>query len=150
MAAAARGEEEPEQPKAENKEEGNPELDAMAAAARGPAVAARIELEGTGKAPDAKGRIEVGADGTARLSATKLPPPSEMGAQLNSFVLWSVDPTSGESKPLGALQGLQSGSWTLLAAGLEIGSALMVTAEPGPEPTARGGPVVLAGRWEDD
>ncbi|MFN2431907.1 MAG: hypothetical protein ABR599_03655 [Gemmatimonadota bacterium] len=151
MRAAAEGSDEPAVQAEASAEEpaANAQLDTMAAAAGGPRTAAKIDLRGGGKAAEASGRIEVGSDGVARLSAEDLPDPGELETRMTVFVLWAVDPASGESANLGVLQSGGDGTWTFSGTGVESGAALVVTAEPGPQPASRSGPVVLSGRWEE-
>jgi hypothetical protein len=151
MRAAAERGEEPAPAEEEQPEEdvgASEQLDAMAAAARGPELAAEFDLEGTGPADGSYGRVEVGVDGVARVSARKLPQPDEFGTDLNVFVLWGVDPASGLSRNLGVLQGSGDGVWSATLPELQPGAVVIVTAEAGPQGAVRSGPAVLSGRWE--
>lgn len=115
-----------------------------------PHVTVRMELKGSARARAARGELEVDSDGTVRLTAKKLPSLSALGAGLNAFLVWAVDPANGRSQPLGALESAGDGAWTFIGSGLQPGMAVVITAEPGPHAALRSGPVVLSGRSEED
>lgn len=109
-----------------------------------------MDLKGSTRAPDARGKLEVHPDGTMRITAKKLPSLSDLGTNLNAFVVWAIDPANGSGLALGTLEETGEGSWTLSGPGLRRGIAVVITAEPEPHLATRSGPVVLSGRSEED
>ncbi|MBA2565850.1 MAG: hypothetical protein H0V09_10590 [Gemmatimonadetes bacterium] len=143
------GAEPAEEPEEDETKGGSEALDAMAATARGPEVSGKLDLDGVGRGKDARGKIELRVDGTARVSARKLPDLNDLGSNLNAYVLWAIDPSNGKSRNLGVLEG-GAGTWSLVASGVEPTGGVVVTAESGPQVTSRGSTVVLRGSWDDD